>query len=114
MESVFEVIAEPNRRDIELPGLVTTVAWRDRALASYAAAGRAKQLRVLREGGFVESTVDAQHRLDRLKPGPLQAVDAWLAQFRGFRVLPDGTFVSMFRIAFSAELPSAASLVARR
>jgi DNA-binding PadR family transcriptional regulator len=39
---------------------------------------------VLREAGFVESTVDAQRRLYRLKPEPLQEVDAWLAQFRRF------------------------------
>jgi DNA-binding transcriptional ArsR family regulator len=43
-----------------------------------------KQLRVLRDAGFVESTVDAQRRLYRLKPEPLQEVDAWLAQFRRF------------------------------
>src|SRR5213075_865256 len=41
-----------------------------------------KHQRVLREAGFVESTVDAQRRLYRLKPEPLQAVDAWLAPFR--------------------------------
>jgi DNA-binding transcriptional ArsR family regulator len=41
-----------------------------------------KHLRVLREAGFVESTVDAQRRLYRLKPEPLQEVDDWLAQFR--------------------------------
>jgi predicted transcriptional regulator len=43
-----------------------------------------KHLRVLREAGFVESTVDAQRRLYRLKPEPFQEVDAWLAQFRRF------------------------------
>jgi DNA-binding transcriptional ArsR family regulator len=43
-----------------------------------------KHLRVLREGGFVESTVDAQRRLYRLRPESLQEVDAWLAQFRRF------------------------------
>jgi hypothetical protein len=39
---------------------------------------------VLREAGFVESTVDAQRRLYRLRPEPLQEVDAWLSQFRRF------------------------------
>jgi len=39
---------------------------------------------VLREAGFVESTVDAQRRLYRLKPGPFQEMDAWLAPFRRF------------------------------
>jgi hypothetical protein len=32
----------------------------------------------------VESTVDAQRRLYRLKPEPFREVDAWLAQFRRF------------------------------
>jgi hypothetical protein len=31
---------------------------------------------------LVESTVDAQRRLYRLKPETLQEVDAWLNQFR--------------------------------
>jgi DNA-binding transcriptional ArsR family regulator len=43
-----------------------------------------KHLRVLREAGFVESTVDAQRRLYRLKPEPFQELDDWLAQFRRF------------------------------
>jgi DNA-binding transcriptional ArsR family regulator len=43
-----------------------------------------KHLRVLREAGFVESTVDAQRRLYRLKPEPLQELEAWLAPFRRF------------------------------
>jgi len=37
---------------------------------------------VLREAGFVESMVDAQRRLYRVKPEPLQEVEAWLAPFR--------------------------------
>ncbi len=43
-----------------------------------------KHLRVLREAGLVESTVNAQRRLYRLKPEPLRELDAWLAQFRHF------------------------------
>ena len=41
-----------------------------------------KHLKVLREGGFVESRVDAQRRVYRLNPKPLKEVDAWLTQFR--------------------------------
>jgi len=43
-----------------------------------------KHLRVLRDAGFVEATVDAQRRLYRLKPEPFQELDTWLAQFRRF------------------------------
>ncbi len=83
MTSIFEIIAEPNRRAI-LSLLVASeqsVGEIERQLHMPQPAV-SKHLRVLREGGFVESTVDAQRRLYRLKPGPLQEVDAWLAQFR--------------------------------
>ena len=85
MESVFEVIAEPNRRAI-LSLLVTSqqsVGEIERQLRMPQPTV-SKHLRVLREAGFVEATVDAQRRLYRLKPGPFQEVDAWLAQFRRF------------------------------
>ena len=82
---VFEVIAEPNRRAI-LSLLVSSqqsVGEIERQL-SMSQPAVSKHLRVLREAGFVESTVDAQRRLYRLKPEPLQEVDAWLAPFRRF------------------------------
>ena len=85
VESAFGVIAEPNRRAI-LSLLVSSqqsVGEIERRLRM-AQPTVSKHLRVLREAGFVESTVDAQRRLYRLKPEPLQAVDAWLAQFRQF------------------------------
>jgi DNA-binding transcriptional ArsR family regulator len=85
MESVFEIIAEPNRRAI-LSLLVASqqsVGDMERQLRMPQPTV-SKHLRVLREAGFVESTVDAQRRLYRLKPEPLQEVDMWLAQFRRF------------------------------
>ena len=85
MESVFEVIAEPNRRAI-LSLLVSSqqsVGEIERQLRMPQPTV-SKHLRVLREAGFVESTVDAQRRLYRLKPEPLQEVDMWLAPFRRF------------------------------
>jgi DNA-binding transcriptional ArsR family regulator len=85
MESVFEVIAEPNRRAI-LSLLVSSqqsVGEIERQL-HMPQPTVSKHLRVLRDAGFVESTVDAQRRLYRLKPESLQEVDAWLAQFRRF------------------------------
>ena len=85
MESAFEIIAEPNRRAI-LSLLVSSqqsVGEIERQLRMPQPTV-SKHLRVLREAGFVESTVDAQRRLYRLKPEPLQEVDDWLAQFRRF------------------------------
>ena len=85
MESVFEIIAEPNRRAI-LSLLVSSnqsVGEIERQLRMPQPTV-SKHLRVLRDAGFVESTVDAQRRLYRLRPEPFQEMDDWLAQFRRF------------------------------
>ena len=83
MESAFAIIAEPNRRAI-LSLLVSSelsvgeIVRRLRMPQPTVS----KHLRVLREAGFVESTVDAQRRLYRLRPEAFQALDDWLAPFR--------------------------------
>ena len=85
VESIFEIIAEPTRRAI-LSLLVSSqqsVGEIERQLGMPQPAV-SKHLRVLREAGFVESTVAAQRRLYRLKPEPFQEMDTWLAQFRRF------------------------------
>jgi DNA-binding transcriptional ArsR family regulator len=85
VESVFDVIAEPNRRAI-LSFLVPSersVGEIERELRMSQPAV-SKHLRVLREAGFVESIVAAQRRLYRLRPEPLIEIDTWLAQFRRF------------------------------
>ncbi len=85
METVFEIIAEPNRRAI-LSLLVASrqsVGEIERKLRMPQPTV-SKHLRVLREAGFVESMVDAQRRLYRLKPEPFREIEAWLAQFRQF------------------------------
>ena len=85
MRSVFEIIAEPNRRAI-LSLLVTSqqsVGEIERRLRMPQPTV-SKHLRVLRDAGFVEATVDAQRRLYRLKFEPLQELDSWLAPFRRF------------------------------
>jgi DNA-binding transcriptional ArsR family regulator len=85
MESTFAIIAEPNRRAIL--SLLASDEWsvgdiEERLRLSQPSVS--KHLRVLREAGFVESRVDAQRRLYRIRPEPLMEVDAWLAPFRRF------------------------------
>lgn len=85
MESTFGIIAEPNRRAI-----LSLLAASEQTVGDIEAQLRmsqpsvSKHLRVLREGGFVEARVDAQRRVYRLRPEPLEEVDAWLAPFRRF------------------------------
>ena len=85
MESAFAILAEPSRRAI-----LSLLATSEQSVGDIEARLRlsqpsvSKHLRVLREAGFVECTVDAQRRLYRLRPEPLQQVDEWLAPFRRF------------------------------
>jgi DNA-binding transcriptional ArsR family regulator len=85
VDTVFDIIAEPNRRAI-LSLLVSSeqsVGAIERHLRMPQPTV-SKHLRVLREAGFVAATVDAQRRLYRLNPQPLRELDDWLAPFRRF------------------------------
>src|SRR5215813_1742091 len=85
MESTFAIIAEPSRRAI-----LSLLASAERSVGDIEEQLRlpqpsvSKHLRILREAGFVESRVDAQRRLYRIRPEPLMEIDAWLAPFRRF------------------------------
>ena len=83
MESSFAIIAEPNRRAILglLAASEQSVGDIERRLRM-PQTSVSKHLRVLREAGFVESRVDAQRRVYRIQPEPLEEIDAWLAPFR--------------------------------
>jgi DNA-binding transcriptional ArsR family regulator len=83
VESVFAIIAEPNRRAILslLASSEQSVGEIERRL-HMSQPTVSKHLRVLREAGVVEATIDAQRRVYRVNPKPLQEVDAWLAPFR--------------------------------
>jgi DNA-binding transcriptional ArsR family regulator len=83
VESVFAIVAEPNRRAI-LSLLISSqqsAGEIERHLRMPQPAV-SKHLRVLRDAGVVESTVDAQRRLYKLKPEALQEIEEWLAPFR--------------------------------
>jgi DNA-binding transcriptional ArsR family regulator len=85
MESAFAVLAEPSRRAILmlLAAAERTVGDLESEL-HLSQPAVSKHLRVLREAGFVEATIDAQRRVYRIRPEPLQEVDAWLAPFRRY------------------------------
>ena len=85
MQTAFAVLAEPNRRAI-----LSMLSSSERSVGDLMHRLRlpqpsvSKHLRVLREGGFVESRVEAQRRIYRLNPKPLQELDEWLEPFRRF------------------------------
>jgi DNA-binding transcriptional ArsR family regulator len=85
MASAFEVLAEPNRR-----ALLGLLASSERSVGELERQLRlsqpsvSKHLKVLREAGFVESRVEGQRRVYRLRPEPLRELESWLAPFRRF------------------------------
>ena len=85
MESTFTIVAEPTRRAI-----LSLLASAEQSVGDIEAQLQlpqpsiSKHLRVLREAGFVESRVDAQRRLYRIRAEPLMEIDAWLAPFRRY------------------------------
>src|SRR6202163_3208696 len=85
VESSFAIVAEPNRRAI-----LSLLLSSERSVGEIEHKLRlsqpsvSKHLRVLREAGFVESLIEAQRRLYRLRPEPLMELDAWLVPFRRF------------------------------
>lgn len=85
MESAFTVLAEPTRRAI-----LALLASGEHSVGDLESAlnlpqpSVSKHLRVLRDAGFVEATIDAQRRMYRIRPEPLQEIDAWMAQFRRY------------------------------
>ena len=85
MESAFTILAEPSRRAI-----LSLLANGEHSVGDLGAALKlsqpsvSKHLRILRDAGFVQSTIDAQRRVYRLCPAPLQEVDAWMAPFRRY------------------------------
>jgi DNA-binding transcriptional ArsR family regulator len=85
VESSFTVIAEPNRRAILsfLLASERSVGEIERELRM-SQPSVSKHLRVLREAGFVESRIEAQRRVYRLRPEPLRELDEWLVPFRRF------------------------------
>lgn len=81
--TVFEVLAEPHRRQV-----LDLLRERERPVGELVRQLRISQpavsrhLRVLREAGFVEARVDAQRRIYRLRDEPLRELEEWLAPYR--------------------------------
>jgi DNA-binding transcriptional ArsR family regulator len=80
---VFEVLAEPKRRQI-----LDLLRADERAVNELVEALHlpqptvSKHLRTLREAGLVAVRSDAQRRLYRLRTEPLRELDGWLAPYR--------------------------------
>src|SRR5262245_7379602 len=85
----FDILGDPVRRRIlELlssgessAGSITIVIQSEFGITQ---AGVSQHLRALRESGFVQVRVEGPRRIYSVDSKPLQEIDAWIDQFRGF------------------------------
>ena len=81
--TIFETLAEPNRRRI-----LDELRHGERAVGDLVEILDISQptvsqhLKALRSAGLVTTRADANRRIYRLDPAPLVELDAWLAPFR--------------------------------
>lgn len=83
MTGTFEVLAEESRRRIlDLLVEAERPAGDLVGLLSLSQPAVSKHLKILRDAGLVESRIDAQRRIYRVRPEPLREVDDWLTPYR--------------------------------
>jgi DNA-binding transcriptional ArsR family regulator len=85
----FDILGDPVRRRIlellargeQSAGSLTGVIQHEFGITQ---AGVSQHLRALRESAFVRVRIDGSRRIYSVDSKPLEQVDAWLDQFRGF------------------------------
>jgi DNA-binding transcriptional ArsR family regulator len=85
---VFEAVAEPNRRALldRLAEGERTAGELGAGLPDLTQPAVSRHLRVLRDAGLVDVRAEAQRRIYALRPGGLDALDAWLSRYRRYWV----------------------------
>ena len=85
----LDILGDPVRRRIlellvageQSSGEIVAVVGREFSISQPAVS---QHLRELRDPGFTRVRSEGTRRIYAVDPAPLQAVDTWLAQFRGF------------------------------
>lgn len=84
-EAAFNALSDPTRRAVlDLLRAGTRPAGDIARAFPVSRPAISKHLRILRRAHLVEERREGRHRLYQLTPGPLQAVDSWLEQYRSF------------------------------
>ncbi|HXM20846.1 MAG TPA: metalloregulator ArsR/SmtB family transcription factor [Terriglobales bacterium] len=84
-EATFSALADPIRRAVlDLLRQGSQPAGRIAQAFPVSRPAISKHLRLLRKAHLVQERREGRHRLYRLNPEPLQAVDSWLEQYRVF------------------------------
>src|ERR1700726_908821 len=84
-EAAFHALADPTRRAVlDLLRKGSQPAGQIARAFPVSRPAISKHLRLLRRAHLVQERREGRHRVYQLNPGPLQAVDFWLNQYRVF------------------------------
>jgi DNA-binding transcriptional ArsR family regulator len=84
-DPTFSALSDPTRRAVlDLLCQGSQPAGRIAQAFPISRPAISKHLRLLRRAHLVQERREGRHRVYRLNPGPLQAVDFWLNQYRVF------------------------------
>jgi DNA-binding transcriptional ArsR family regulator len=84
-ETTFSALADPTRRSVlDLLRKGSLPAGQIAQAFPVSRPAISKHLRLLRRAHLVEERREGRHRVYRLNPEPLKAVDSWLGEYRVF------------------------------
>ena len=108
-EAAFQALADPTRRAVL--DLLRQGSQPAGDIASAFPVSRpaiSKHLRLLRRAHLVREHREGRHRVYRLNPEPLRAVDSWLEQYRSFWQMNLGNLKTFVEAEYAKEAQQSA------
>lgn len=108
-EAAFHALADPTRRAVlDMLRAGSRPAGEIASSFTVSRPAISKHLAILRRAHLVEERREGRHRLYRLNPDPLKAVDSWLEQYRGFWTASLNNLKAFVETEYAKELGQAA------
>src|ERR1700679_1478589 len=112
METTFQALADPTRRAVlDLLRRGSRPAGEIAGAFSISRPAISKHLRLLRRAHLVREHREGRHRVYRLNPEPLRAVDTWLDQYRNFWKMNLGNLKSFVEAEYTKETATMPSVL---
>jgi DNA-binding transcriptional ArsR family regulator len=103
-EAAFNALADPTRRAVlDLLRAGTRPAGEIARAFPVSRPAISKHLRILRRAHLVEEHREGRHRMYKLNPEPLKAVDSWLEQYRIFWTASLKNLKSFVEVEYAKE-----------
>lgn len=114
-DAAFDALADPTRRAV-LDLLRAGMRPAGEIARSFTVSRPAisKHLGILRRAHLVEERREGRHRLYRLNPEPLKAVDSWLEQYRSFWAASLNNLKAFVEAEYEKELEAKAKEITKK